>query len=55
MKWCFDKESEFLQEYQKEINQVKDDNIKMSRIWTKKNKVLGKNVFITDFDNRNKK
>lgn len=55
MKWCFDKESEFLQEYQKEINQVKDDNIKMSIIWTKKNKVLGKNVFITDFDKRNKK
>lgn len=53
MKWCFDKEQKLLQEYQKEMGLVKNQNVKLSKIWSKKAKNLGKNVFETNFDKRN--
>lgn len=55
MKWCFEKEHKLLAEYKKEIDLVKKQKVILPRIWAKKAKSLGKNVFQTDFEKRNER
>ena len=52
-KSCFEKEQKWLREYQTEIQAVKNQTVKMPKIWAKKTKVLGRKVFETDYDKRN--
>jgi hypothetical protein len=53
MKSCYAQEQKWLQEYQKEIQIIKNQDTKLPKIWAKKTKVLGKNVFETDLYKRN--